>query len=83
MKVKAHIRIGRKPGQGQRGKGVVAANVKPTLAPLSDSHGPIATVAFAVVFDIPESLFQRAEDVIAEITVDGRKAKIAAEIETP
>lgn len=35
---------------------------------------------FAVVFDIPESLFKRAEDVIAEITVDGRKVKVAAEI---
>jgi hypothetical protein len=80
MKVKAHIRVGRKP---ESRKGVVAANVKPTLAPLTDSHGPLATVAFAVVFDIPDSLFTRAENVIAEITVDGRKAKIATEIETP
>lgn len=79
MKVKAYMRVGKKL---HGGKAMVAANVKPTLQPLSDSAGPVATVAFAVVFDIPDSVLDRASEVIAEIKVDGRKVKVAAEVET-
>lgn len=79
MKTKVYMRVARK---GSGTKASVAANVKPTLTPLSDNNGPLATVAFALVLDIPDSLFKRAEDVIAEIKVDGRKVKVAAEVET-
>lgn len=81
MKVRTYMRVARKPNS--RGKAAVAATTKPTAHPLADINGPLPTVYFAIEFDIPDSLLDRAQEVIAEIKVDGRKAKIAAEIETP
>jgi hypothetical protein len=74
VKVKAHIRVAKTP-RGAK----VAATTKPTLAPLYDSHNNILpTVAFAVEFDVPESMFKQAENVVASITI--KDAEVAADV---
>lgn len=75
MKVKAHIRV----GKDRRGHTQLTATTKPSLRPLSKSNGTVLpTVAFAVEFDVPDSMFKRAEDVIATVTI--QDAEIAAEV---
>jgi hypothetical protein len=80
MKVKTHLRVAKTP-RGAR----VEASTKPNYKPLMGSQGswnerPLPTAAFAVVLDIPDDLFKRAEQVLAEIAVDSDIAGIATEV---
>jgi hypothetical protein len=80
MKVKTHLRIA-KTRKGAR----VEASSRPNYKPLITNAGyrnerVLPTAAFAVVLDIPDELFERAETVLAEITVDPDEAEIAAEV---
>lgn len=65
MKIKAYLRISK--------KGRVVASRKPNYAPLyTDNYSRKSaqpTVAFAVIFDIPDEEFKRAEKALAEVLV--------------
>lgn len=80
MKVKTYLRVAR----GGRGVRVVASS-KPNYQPLMKGSGwsekALPTAAFAVVLDIPDEIFERAETVLAEVTVDPSEAEVAAEVE--
>lgn len=77
MKVKAHIRV----AKGSNGKSQLTATVKPSTAPLTMANGtPLPTIAFAVVFEVPDAMFRQAEQVIATLTIPESQAQIAADI---
>ena len=80
MKVKTHLRVAKGP-KGPR----LEASTKPNYKPLTRGVGgwdkePLPTAMFAVVFDIPDELFNRASIVLAEIAVDSDTGSIAAEV---
>lgn len=81
MKVRTYLRVGKKE-PGRRGpKALVKAGTMPSEEPLQDSMGRLVpTVAFAVDLDIPDEMFERAEQVIAELVVDAESATIAAKV---
>ncbi len=77
MRVKAFIRV----AKGYSGKAKIAANVRPSDEPLKDSNGyALPTVSFAIQLSIPDSLINRAEQVIAEVTIPEEQAEILAEV---
>lgn len=81
MKVKTYLRV----AVGGRGPRVVAST-KPNYQPLTKGQGtyheePLPTAAFALVLDIPDEIFERAEKVLAEVAVDPSEAAVAAEVE--
>lgn len=77
MKLKAFIRVAR----GANGKAKIEATVRPSAKPLTDSNGhELPTIGFAVTFDVPDAMFKRAEQVVAEIVVDPKFAQIAADV---
>lgn len=80
MKVRTHLRVARtKAGAAQ-----VAATVSPSHKPLSDPRGrALPTAAFALDLDLPDEMFRRAEQVLAEVMVDPQDVEIAAEVVTP
>jgi hypothetical protein len=76
VKVKVYFRI------AKTGKGVykVRASMKLNTYPVGRTR-PNPTVAFAIVFDIPDDKFKEAEKVIAEIPIGNDKITIPIEIE--
>jgi len=81
MQVKTYIRV----AEGGRGPRVVASS-KPNYEPLMKGQGtyhetPLPTAMFAVVFDIPNEIFTRAEQVLAKVAIAPGEATVAAEIE--
>ena len=80
MKAKVYIRI----AKSKRGSTfLVEANGTPRAAhkPLVGSGAdPLPTVAFAVNFEIPDSAFRSAEQVIAEIKIPESELTIAADV---
>lgn len=76
MKVKAYVRVG-KP---EYGRVKVSASNKPNEAPLTDSQGPVPTVAFAVEVELPDVMFKRAQQIIADLKVPESQATIAAKV---
>lgn len=79
MKVKTHLRVGY---DKRRRKPQVVANVRPNHTPLSAGSPQefLPTVAFAIVLDIPDAMFERAGQVIAELTIPEDAVEIAAEV---
>jgi len=78
MKLTAYIRVARNP---DRAKAQIAANLKPNTAPLTNSRGDaLPTIAFAIKLDIPDAMFSRASQVIAELTIPEESAEIAATV---
>jgi hypothetical protein len=80
MKVQTYLRV----AEGARGPRVVAS-AKPNYQPLTKGAGTyheeaLPTAMFAVVLDIPDELFERASQVLAEIEVPTDRAEIAAEV---
>lgn len=66
MKCRAYIRV----AKTRRNPGFkVEANAEPTEQPLTINGTPVPTAAFALDFDIPESRFKMAEQVLAEIKI--------------
>lgn len=83
MKVTAYLRVATdersRTAQGRRTK-VVASN-RPSDAPIYNSADEaLPTVAFAIDLDVPDAMFRRAEDVVAELKVTPRSGKIAATV---
>lgn len=80
MKVRTHLRVA-KTKQGVR----VEASAKPNYRPLVSgaSEAPLPTAMFALDLDLPDEMFTRAEQVLAEVTVDPADVEIAAEVATP
>ena len=83
MKLPIYVRVAK---TGTRKGYKVDASSTPNHSPLhSGSYNTeyYPTVAFALSIDLPDSLFEQAEKVIAEINVNEKDAKIAAEIAVP
>lgn len=80
MKVTAYIRIGKKEPGSRGPRAVVDAGSQPNSNMLYQGPNPIPTVAFGVDLDIPDELFERASQVIAEIVIPVEAAEIAAEV---
>ncbi|KKL12789.1 hypothetical protein LCGC14_2532240 [marine sediment metagenome] len=80
-KIKVYIRI----AKTSRGYKIITTD-KPSYKPLSNVawRGPTyyPTVAFAVVFNLPDDAFKKATEVIDEINVEMEKLSIATEVET-
>lgn len=67
-----------------------SASSKPNNEPLQLTKGWnnsskefVPTVAFAVTVDIPDSLFNKASQVIASLSVTEKNSIVAAQIEAP
>ena len=79
MKAKIYLRVAKNPSG--RTPLRVDASAKPTYRPLTTSIGdPLPTLSFAVMLNIPDEAFRRAEQVIAEIDVPEDLVAIAAEV---
>jgi hypothetical protein len=77
VKQKVHLRV----AKDARGKGHVMATARPSSTPIYNNRNqPLPTVAFAVVLNVPDELFDQAQKVIAEIDVSGDQVQIAAEV---
>jgi hypothetical protein len=79
VKVKVHLRVA-KNSRGRRPFKVVASS-EPNLSPLYDSRDRVLpTTAFALVLDVPDEEFKRAEQVVAEVSVPSGKVSVCAEV---
>jgi hypothetical protein len=79
LKAKAHVRVAR----AKNGTPVIQTTARPSTTPLYDNRNrPLATIGFAVIFNVPDELFDQAQKVIAEIDVTGDEAQIVAEVKT-
>jgi hypothetical protein len=81
MKIKAHIRIGfDKKTRNYK----LEATVNPSSTPIRRGNGTdLPTVAFAVMFDVPDVMFRQAEQVIATMTIPESQARIVADVTEP
>jgi hypothetical protein len=82
MKVTAYLRVAKKHPAARGPKAVIQANATPSSGdvPIYAGPEPLPTVAFAISLDIPDELFKRAEQVVAEIVIPPEAATIAAEV---
>lgn len=72
-KIKTHVRV----AKGRSGKMLVTATSRPSNEPLKDPRGnALPTVAFALVLDIDDAEFKRAEAVLAEVDVPSGDVRI-------
>jgi hypothetical protein len=72
-KIKTHVRV----AKGRSGKMQVTATNRASNEPLEDSRGnALPTVAFALVLDINDLEFKRAEAVLAEVDVPSGEVRI-------
>ena len=81
MVIKTYLRV----AKTTRGTKVAVSN-KPSYKPIIDNPYQsqyYPTVAFALVFDIPDKMFEQAERVLAEIKIPEEAVKISAEVEYP
>lgn len=85
MKTTLYLRVA-KTRKGTK----VSASSKPSVEPLhlmrgfnNSSKEFVPTVAFAVVVDIPDSLFSKAAQVVATLNITEKNSIIAAQIEVP
>lgn len=67
--------------KSKKGSGlIVRASTRPCFESLTTGQGisqeTVATVSFAVEFDVPDDLFKQAELVLATVDVETKKAKI-------
>lgn len=80
MKTRVYLRVAR----DKRGKARVVATVKPNARPLEAGGARpldfLPTVAFAVDLNVPDSMFDQASRVVAELTISEDTADIAAEV---
>jgi hypothetical protein len=83
MKVRTHLRVA-KTKKGARVEASAKPNYKPLISNLgSRNETPLPTAMFALDLDLPDEMFTRAEQVLAEVSVDPQQVEIAAEIATP
>lgn len=75
-KVKAHIRVAK---NGHRY--AVSATTKPSTRPLTNTNGAdLPTVSFALVLNIDDEEFKKAEKVLAEVDVPSGKTRIVVDV---
>ena len=75
-KVKAYIKVAEYQGKPY----VMTASMKPNGVPMKRGDQNLPTAMFAVEFDIPDSRFRLAEQVLAEIKVAESDITVAADI---
>ena len=80
MKTVIYLRV----AKTSQGKVMVAANTRPSSAPLKHRKGYqeklLPTVAFGMALEIPDVAFKQAEQVIAELSIDPEQLEIAANV---
>lgn len=79
MKCKVYMRVAKSSGpKGYK----VAASIRPNYQALTLGSGyserAVPTAAFALELDIPEAIFKRAEQVLAELELDEGDVQVAA-----
>jgi hypothetical protein len=84
MKATVYLRVAvDKQARNMRGRQPrFAATQRPTVEPIytTDHHRALPTVAFALALDLPDSMFERASEVIAELNISEDDAQIAATV---
>lgn len=77
MRVRTYLRVAKTKSGGVQ----VAATATPSHKPLMDPRGrPLPTAAFALDLELPDVMFKRAEQVLAEVRVDPAEVEIAADV---
>lgn len=80
MRITVYIRVAKGEGRTK-----ISATTKPNYKPLTTGSGwrekPMPTAAFAIALDVPDVMFKRAEQVLAELEVAEHDIRIAAEVE--
>lgn len=76
MEIIAYVRI----GLTRRGP-TIEASTKPNHNPIRVGSRAIPTVSFALRFDLPDEAFNRAEQILAAITVPYQSFRINADVE--
>jgi hypothetical protein len=72
MIVKAYIRV----AEGGNGKPRIIATTRSSAEPIKTQFGAaLPTVAFAIEFDVPDALFEQAEQVVATVTIPEEAAR--------
>lgn len=83
-KVRVYLRVGKKiRPRSKDGAYRVSATERPSLEPVTSGNNWLPTAAFALDLDIPDVMFDRAGEVLAEVIVKAEDARIAAEVKTP
>ena len=83
MKVRTHLRVA-KTKKGARVEASAKPNYKPLMQNQGSSHeAPMPTAMFALDLDLPDEMFARAEQVLAEVSVNPADVEIAADVVTP
>lgn len=79
MIVKAYIRV----AEGGNGKPRILATTRYSPEPIKTQFGhALPTVAFAIEFDVPDALFEQAEEIIATVSIPEEAARpIVATVE--
>lgn len=72
MKLKVFFRVGKK-GNGTRVEDYL---IRASLSPSSKTLGNKPTVAFAIVFDIPDERFKESEKVIGEVKLNQNATQV-------
>lgn len=83
MRARVFMRVGKAGSRSRKGY-LVQAGLSPSYEPLSNSVGRyLPTAMFALDLDIPDEMFEQAQQVLAEIVVNPEDLAIAAEVHTP
>lgn len=83
MKCKVYLRVAK---TGTRNGFRVSASSKPNNEPMSSGTYSTVwypTIAFAINLDLPDSLFEQAERVIADLVVGTERAEVLAVVPQP
>jgi hypothetical protein len=84
MKCRVYLRVAKTKKRSNSPGYKVAATlkVKASHEPLNTDARFLPTAAFAVDLDIPDVMFERASEVLAELVIDPEDAAIAVQIPT-
>jgi hypothetical protein len=82
MKCRVYLRVAKTKKRSGNPGYKVAATLKPSHEPLSTDTRYLPTAAFAVDLDVPDVMFDRASEVLAELVIDPEDAAIAVQVPT-
>ena len=80
MKVRAYVRVGKNSASARKPYRVDASASANHLPLVASTGQTLPTIAFAIDLDIPDEMFNKAEQVIAEIVIPEEAVEIAAEV---
>lgn len=80
MKAKVYLRFAQSETKGFLVRAGNSPSADPIITPREGKDVALPTVAFAVVLDIPDAAFRRAEAVLAEIEVPEGAISVSAQV---